>query len=53
MFRRNPGRFGNDLKQDHDLAKIGAEGSSPFARSKNFQSYNGLLSANRREAVMR
>ena len=26
--------LGNELKQDHDLAKVGVEGSNPFARSK-------------------
>jgi hypothetical protein len=36
MFRRNLVCFGNELKQDHDLAKVGVEGSNPFARSKNF-----------------
>ena len=39
MFRRNLVCFGNELKQDHDLAKVGVEGSNPFARSKIF---NGL-----------
>jgi hypothetical protein len=34
MFRRNLVCFGNELKQDDDLAKVGVEGSSPFARSK-------------------
>jgi len=34
MFRRNLVCFGNELKQDHDFAKVGVEGSSPFARSK-------------------
>jgi hypothetical protein len=29
--------FGNELKQDRDLAKVGVEGSSPFARSKIFK----------------
>jgi hypothetical protein len=41
MFRRNLVCFGNELKQDHDLAKVGIEGSSPFARSKIFNG-NGL-----------
>jgi hypothetical protein len=27
----------NELKQDHDLAKVGVEGSNPFARSKIFK----------------
>jgi hypothetical protein len=33
MFRRNLVCFGNELKWDHDLAKVGVEGSNPFARS--------------------
>jgi hypothetical protein len=37
MFRRNLVCFGNELKQDHDLAKVGVEGSSPFARSRFFK----------------
>ena len=37
MFRRNLVCFANELKQDHDLAKVGVEGSNPFARSKAFK----------------
>ena len=39
MFRRNLVCSGNESKQDHDLARVGVEGSNPFARSKIF---NGL-----------
>jgi hypothetical protein len=35
MFRRNLVCFGGALKRDHDLAKVGVEGSGPFARSKS------------------
>ena len=51
MFRRNLVCFGNELKQDHDLAKVGVEGSSPFARSKNFHHSNNFRTG-RREAAL-
>jgi hypothetical protein len=38
MFRRDLVCFGNELKRDRDLAKVGVEGSNPFARS-NFSKY--------------
>jgi hypothetical protein len=37
MFRPNLVCFCNELKQDYDLAKVGVEGSNPFARSKIFK----------------
>jgi hypothetical protein len=37
MFRRNLVCFGNALKQEPDLAKVGVEGSNPFARSNAFK----------------
>jgi hypothetical protein len=51
MFRRNLVCFGNESKQDHDLAKVGVEGSSPFARSKIFLA-DELLTTSRREAAL-
>jgi hypothetical protein len=40
MFRRNLVCSGNELKQDHGLAKVGVEGSNPFARSNFFRYLN-------------
>jgi hypothetical protein len=37
MFRRNLVCFGSELKQDHDLAKVGVEGSNPLDRSSFFK----------------
>src|SRR5205814_9746092 len=50
---RNRRQFGCGCSSvvEHDLAKVGVEGSSPFARSKNFHSWS-ILRTGRHEPAL-